>query len=59
MTELWPAFATAGVGFVLLGLVLAAVRPHVRRFTTAAAALRAALARGTAALTARRDPGGG
>lgn len=51
MAEL-VACVTAGVGLVLLGLLVAAVRPHVRRFTTANAAWRASLARGTAAMAA-------
>lgn len=54
MTGLWLAFLTAGAGLILLLLLVATVPPHVRRFTTAAAALRVGLARSTTTATVAR-----
>jgi hypothetical protein len=44
MEDLTVAYATFGVGVVLLVLVVLAAVPHVRRFTRANAALKADIA---------------
>jgi hypothetical protein len=45
MDELLPALVTAGVGLVLLAVVVLTVLGHVRRFARANAALRTGVAR--------------